>query len=141
MAHAVTQPQPCTDRGSRVYLWYLLGAAAEKTYFRPHIRLSERPAEPPLLWSLCAGGNSGPGRLARTPTSPDAQRSRRHCSSSTAPCSRLPACEPGKSALKLPLPLESSFLPPSFPCWTEATGLCLVCSKDLTAAANTPGVL
>lgn len=45
----------------------------------------------PLLWSLCAGGNPGPRRLACQLTSPDAQCSRRHSSSSAAPCSRLPA--------------------------------------------------
>uniref|UniRef100_H3CUC4 TNFAIP3-interacting protein 1 n=1 Tax=Tetraodon nigroviridis TaxID=99883 RepID=H3CUC4_TETNG len=37
-------------------------AAARKTYLRPYVRLSERPAEPSLLWSLCAGGTAGPLR-------------------------------------------------------------------------------
>ena len=83
-----------------------VGAAAGKTYLRPHVWLSERPAEPPLLWSLCAGGNPGPWGLALTLPSPDAQCSRRHSrssrssSSSTASCSRLPARYPGKGASK-----------------------------------------
>ncbi|KAM8909419.1 TNFAIP3-interacting protein 1 isoform 2-T2 [Spinachia spinachia] len=75
-------------RGRRVK-----GAAAEKTYLRPHVRLSERPAEPCLLWSLCAGGTAGPRGLAHTLPSPDAQCSRRHSRSrrSAAPSTRLPA--------------------------------------------------
>lgn len=84
--------QPCTDWGSRVYLWSIVGAAAGKTYLRPHVRLSERPAEPSLLWSLCAGGTAGPWGLAHTLPSSDAQCSRCSSRRSTAPCTRLPAC-------------------------------------------------
>lgn len=85
-----------------MYLWSLVGAAAGKTYLRPHVRLSERPAEPSLLWSLCAGGTAGPWRLAHTLPSPDAQCSRCRSRSrrSTTPCTRLPTRYPGKGALK-----------------------------------------
>lgn len=96
--------QACTDWRSHLYLWHLIGAAAGKTYLRPHVGLSERPAESSLLWSLCAGGNAGPGGLAHSLPSPDAQRSGRHSSSrrrSTAPSSRLPTRYPGKGALNL----------------------------------------
>lgn len=66
------------------------------------VRLSERPAEPPLLWSLCAGGTAGPWGLAHSLPSPDAQCSRRHSRSrrSAAPHKRLPACHPGKGPLR-----------------------------------------
>lgn len=70
------------------YLWSLIGAAAGKRCLRSRFRLSERPAEPSLLWSLCAGGNAGPWGLAYTLPSPDAQCSGRHSSShrSSTPC-------------------------------------------------------